>query len=264
MPRLRETNPKLDNQLKSINNKILAAARVSTDSETYRKLAAQVKMIAKATNQDKLATKTVNGKAIPQLSRANAYYAGLKAANSIQVQSLVSAVQNQSITAEMKKFAQSSGKGFSKAKAFKEEFKNVLAQQVLQKKKDKLMSGDSGIADLLRDVPTGTEVASRLEQLSEYMFSELYNEREFMNQLDQVTEALDEDIQTYSSKRDELRRDIESETSTEKLQALRDLLGETETVLDQLRSKKEDLADVAGGFLMRDAYKDVMSKYYKR
>lgn len=262
MPRLRETNPKLDNQLKSINNKILAAARVSTDSETYRKLAAQVKMIATATKQDKLSTKTVNGKAIPQLSRANAYYAGLKPINSIQVQHLASSVQNQSITAEMKRFAQASGKGFAKTKAFKEDFKNVLAQQAVQRKKDKLLSGDSDIADLLRDAPAGTVTAGRLEQLQEYMFSELYNEREFMNQIDQVSEALDEDIDIYGSQIDDLKRDIEAETDKEKLQALQDLLGEKENVLEQLQSKKEDLADVAGGFLLRDSYKGVISKYF--
>lgn len=262
MPRLRETNPKLDNQLKSINRKILAAARVSTDSETYRKLAAQVKMIAATTKQDKLATKTVNGKAIPQLSRANSYYAGLKAANSMQVQSIAAQAQRESITAEMQKFAQSSGKGFAKTKAFKEDFKNVLAQQAFQKKKDQLLSGDSGVADLLRDVPAGTKVGSVTEQWEEYMLGEYYNVQGNANFMDKVWEALDEDIQTYSSKIDDLKRDIEAETDNEKLQALQDLLGEAENTLELLESKKEDLADVAGDFLLRDSYKGVISKYF--
>ena len=262
MPRLRETNPKLDNQLKSINNKILAAARVSTDSVTYHNLLNQVKMIAATTKQDKLSTKTVNGKAIPQLSRANSYYAGLKAGNSITVRSIAAQAQKESITAEMKKFAQSSGKGFAKTKAFKEDFKNVLAQQALQAKKDKLLSSDSAIADWLRDVPTGTKVGSVMEQWQEYMLGEYYNVQGNANFMDKASEALDEDIEVDRSKIDDVKREIEVETDNEKLQHLQDLLGETERHLELLESKKEDLADVAGDFLLRDSYNGVISKYF--
>ena len=264
MPRLREVNPKLDNQLKSINSKILAAARVSTDSETYRKLAAQVKMIAKATNQENLTTKTVNGKAIPQLSRANSYYSGLKAMNRMAVESAADSVKQLSITAEMKRFAQASGTGYAKTNAFKKEFKNVLEQQAFQRKKDKLMSGDSEIADLLSDLPAGTETAAFSEQMHEYMFSEYYNEREFMNQLDSWMEKMDEDIQSYSSRTDALKRDIDAATDSEKIQALRDDLHEAETILDQLHNKRDDLGVYMQGRLALETYKGVTSKYYMR
>lgn len=117
MPRLRDTNAKLDNQLKAMNSKIKAAAKVSQKSSTYNNIRKAMQSIAKSTGQT-LKTVNVNGVAVPQLSRANKYYDNTK--GSVLANAEYGA--KQSITAEMQKYATNAGQQFSQSKAFKQEF----------------------------------------------------------------------------------------------------------------------------------------------
>lgn len=146
MARLREINPQLDNQLKSLNDKIVAAFKANgTASQTYKNAESVLKNIAKATNVP-VKYKEINGVKVPQVTRAASAYTGLPTFNQIALDNAITAGRTiKGIKAEMQEridVAVKAGRIGTAPKSFKGMLKETKQLDLMDKIRDQMEDGD--------------------------------------------------------------------------------------------------------------------------
>ena len=231
MARLREINPSLDNKLKSLNDKIIAAYKVNgITSQTYKNIEGIMQNIAKATGAE-LKHKVVNGVEVPQVTRSASAYTNLPAFNQIGLDSAMAGAGTiKGIKSEMVsdlEVLKQAGRIDVIPKSFRGMKKAVGHVALIDKIRSQTEEGDFNVVqEFLDAVGANYDFKGALEGA----FDEgNYDSSWIIDAEREVENALNEEREEIEA----LRSDIQHETDGEKIAQMQDELFRRKTRADR-------------------------------
>lgn len=245
MARLREINPKLDNELKKLNDKIVAAFKANgTASQTYKNAESMMQNIAKATNVP-VKYKEIKGVKVPQVTRAATAYMGLPTFNQIALSNAVAGASTvKGIKDELQgkiDVAVKSGRIGKAPKSFKGMLKEVEHLDLIDKIRDQMEDSNfSTVQEFLNARGYDFDFMGALEGAFD---DGIYDSAWFTDAESEVLNALE----SARGDEDALRAEMKQETNSEKLAQLqselfklKSLTDKAEAALNEIRSKNAE------------------------
>lgn len=231
MARLREINPKLDNELKKLNTKIVAAFKANgTASQTYKNAESMMQNIAKATNVP-VKYKEIKGVKVPQVTRAASAYTGLPKFNEIALNNAVAGARTvKGIKDEFQgkiDVAVKAGRINKAPKSFKGMLKEVEHLSLIDKIREQAENSDfSVVQEFLNARGYGYDFIGALEGAFD---DGIYDSSWFTDPEAEVLNALN----GARSDEDALRAEMKQETNNERLAQLQSKLTELKSQADK-------------------------------
>lgn len=245
MARLREINPKLDNELKKLNDKIVAAFRANgTASQTYKNAESMMQNIAKATNVP-VKYKEIKGVKVPQVTRAATAYSNLPTFNQIALDNAVAGARTvNGIKSEIQgkiDVAVKAGRIGTAPKSFKGMLKEVEHLALIDKIRDQMEDSNfSTVQEFLKARGSNFDFMGALEGAFD---DGMYDSSWFTNPEEVVLDAL----QSARGDEDALRAEMKQETNNERLAQLqselfklKSLTDKAEAALNEIRARNAE------------------------
>lgn len=231
MARLREINPKLDNELKKLNDKIVAAFRANgTASQTYKNAESVLMNIAKATNVP-VKYKEIKGVKVPQVTRAASAYNNLPTFNQIALDNAVAGGRTvKGIKSEIQgkiNVAVKAGRIGTAPKSFKGMLKEMKKLDLMDKIREQMEDGDfNTVQEFLDARGYGFDFKGALEGAFD---DGIYDSSWFTDAEGEVKNALEDARAELES----LKSELNQETVGEKIAQLRNEISRLKSLTDK-------------------------------